>query len=118
MEAKKKESDIYFGIKLSDKERYLRNRKELSDCKQSIVSLQFAELLEIIGKTRFAQRYFNESCTWFNQKLHYCTVLNKEKYFTASEINIMANAYRDLTNQLLTYAEELDAAKDYSEIKK
>lgn len=72
MEAKKKESNIYFGIKLSDKERYLRNRKELSDCKQSIVSLQFA------------QRYFNESCTWFNQKLHYSTVLNKEKYFTAS----------------------------------
>ena len=32
MGAKKKESNIYFGIKLSDKERYLRNRKELFDC--------------------------------------------------------------------------------------
>lgn len=30
----------------------------------------------------------------------------------------MANAYRDLANQLLTYAEEFDAAKDYSEMKK
>lgn len=30
----------------------------------------------------------------------------------------MSNAYRDLANQLLTYAEELEAAKDYSEITK
>lgn len=84
MEANKKESNIYFGIKLSDKERYLRNRNELLDCKQSIVSVQCAELLEIIDKTQFAKRYFNKSRTWLDKKLFYCAVLKKEEYFTAS----------------------------------
>jgi hypothetical protein len=49
--------------------------------------------------------------------LHNSLVLSKNKQFTGSEIKQIAESYRDLAHQLLSYADELDAAKDYSEIK-
>lgn len=107
----------YFGIPLLNKEEYLERRKGLLDCKQSIVGLQFSELLGIINLTQFTKRYFNKDQSWFSQKLHNCTVLDKKRYFTEEELNTISDAFKDLANQLLTYAEEIDNAKDYGDLK-
>lgn len=107
----------YFGINLENKKAYLERRKGLLDCKQSTVSIQFAEMHEIINVEKFSRRYFNKDCKWFRDKLFNCTVLKKEKYFDEDEINKVASAYRDLASQLIKYAEELDAAKDYEKLK-
>lgn len=71
----------YLGINLENKKAYLERRKGLLDCKQSTVSIQFAEMLEIINVEKFSRRYFNKDGKWFRDKLFNCTVLKKEKYF-------------------------------------
>lgn len=106
------ESNNYFGLPLKDKEEYLERRKGLLDCKQSIISLQFAELLNVINISQFTRRYFNKDQSWFSQKLHNCTVLNKTRCFTEEEAKVISLAFRDLANQLITYADEIDNAKD------
>ena len=107
-----------YGIEVADKEKYLRIREELLKHKQTILTTQFDELNGIINITQFSRRYFDKGHAWFSQKLHNSLVLSKNKQFTSSEIKQIAESYRDLANQLLSYADELDAAKDYGEIKK
>ncbi len=100
-----------YGLEVADKEKYLTIRNELCKHKQTILAAQFDEFDGIINITKFSKRYFSKGHAWFSQKLHNSLVLNKRKSFTEKELQEIANAYRDIANQLSNYAQELEEAE-------
>ncbi|MCM1517525.1 MAG: DUF5053 domain-containing protein [Pseudoflavonifractor sp.] len=70
----------------------------------------FIELEGLINKTQLAEQYFHKTPAWLSQKIHGCTVLNKQKAFTDAEYRQLADAFRDIARRLNAHADEIDAA--------
>lgn len=78
--------------------------------KSGAADIAFDELGGIINKSQIASQYFHKSHAWLSQKLHGCTVLNREKSFTEAEYHQIAEAFRDIARRLIAHADEIDAA--------
>lgn len=86
-------------------------RAELIKEKSGAVYVAFKELDGLINKTRLAERYFQRTHAWLSQKIHGCTVLNRQKTFTQEEYKTLAEAFRDIARNLDKLADEIDAAE-------
>ena len=102
---------MYLGkANLKNPEEYEKLRAmDLVD-KSGAVDIAFTELAGLVNKSQLASQYFNKSHAWLSQKLHGCTVLNRQKSFTESEYHQLAEAFRDIAKRLLAHADEIDAA--------
>lgn len=86
--------------------------------KPGAVCNMFLELHGIINKSRFARTYFNRSQSWFSQRVHGSLVDDKEVRFTEAEYHQLAESLRDFAMKLNSYADEIDAAEMYKELKR
>lgn len=85
-------------------------REQLVTEKSGAVFVAFNELDSLINKTKLANQYFNKTHAWLSQKLHGCTVLNRQKAFTDAEYHQLAEAFRDIARRLNAHADEIDRA--------
>lgn len=86
-------------------------RAELITEKSGAVWIAFQELNGLINKSQLAEQYFQRTHAWLSQKLHGCTVLNRQKAFTEAEYHELAEAFRDIARRLEAHADEIDAAE-------
>lgn len=82
---------------------------DLAD-KSGAVDIAFDELGGIINKSQIASQYFHKTHAWLSQKLHGCTVLNRQKSFTEAEYRQLAEAFRDIARRLNAHADQIDDA--------
>ena len=102
---------MYLGkANLKDPEKYEELRKMDMVDKSGAVDVAFSELGGLINKSQLASQYFNKSQAWLSQKMHGCTVLNRQKAFTEEEYHQLAEAFRDIAKRLIAHADEIDAA--------
>lgn len=80
--------------------------------KQGAVWNAFVELEGLINKSQLATQYFKKSHSWISQRIHGCTVHNKEKSFTPEEYKKLSEAFRDIAKRLEAHADEIDSAED------
>lgn len=80
--------------------------------KQGAVWNTFVELEGLINKSQLATQYFKKSHSWISQRIHGCTVHNKEKSFTPEEYKKLSEAFRDIAKRLEAHADEIDSAED------
>lgn len=106
----------YYGLKHYDADRYAANRPDYITYKGGTLDAQISELNGIINLTKFSQRFFGKSQSWFSQRLHGSVVMHKEQEFKPKEYEQIANGYRELARQLFQYADELDNAKTIDEL--
>lgn len=92
-------------------EEYNERRKEIIATKSGAVWNAFVELENLINKAALSQQYFNKSQSWFSQRIHGCTVLNKAMAFKEDEYHKLAETFRDIAKRLQAHADEIDAAK-------
>ncbi len=103
---------MYLGKReIYDKEGSEARRKELIAIKCGAVSNAFIELEGLLNKTQLADQYFKKSHAWLSQKLHGCSVLNRQKKFTEGEYHQLAEAFRDIARRLNAHADEIDNAE-------
>lgn len=107
----------YFGLEIFDLEKYLRRREESNSDKESVLFTQNVELDGILNVSKFASRFFGKSQSWFSQRLNNCLVCRYKQHFKESDYATIAEAFRELSQQLSQYADELDKAP-YIEPKK
>ncbi|MCM1332672.1 MAG: DUF5053 domain-containing protein [Bacteroides sp.] len=102
---------MYLGRKeIYDKEKYESLRAESITDKGGATEVAFSELEGLVNKTQLATQYFKRTHAWLSQKLHGCTVLNRQKAFTEAEYHQLAEAFRDIAKRLIAHADEIDAA--------
>lgn len=102
---------MYLGKrKIYNPEQHEIDRKEVIKIKSGATWNAFVELEGLINKTQLADQYFNKSHAWLSQKLHGCTVLNRQKAFTDAEYHQLAEAFRDIARRLNAHADEIDNA--------
>ena len=103
---------MYLGKrKIHNPEEYEERRKKCIEYKPDATATAFSELEDIINKSQLAKQYFGKSQSWFSQRVHGCTVLNKTMSFKEDEYHQLAEAFRDIANRLQAHADEIDAAK-------
>lgn len=90
---------------------YNEKRKEIISTKGGATWNAFIELENLINKSALTQQYFEKSQSWFAQRVHGCTVRNKESAFKKEEYHQLAEAFRDIAKRLIAHADEIDAAK-------
>lgn len=95
-----------------NKAKYESTRKEVVEFKEGAVWSAFFELDGLINISKLARQYFKKSQSWFSQKLHGCTVCQKEQSFSKEEYYQLAQSFRDIANRLNKYADEIDNAKE------
>lgn len=91
---------------------YNERRKEIISTKSGAVWNAFTELENLINKSALAHQYFGKSQSWFSQRVHGCTVMNKEIAFKTGEYRQLAEAFRDIARRLQAHADEIDAAAE------
>lgn len=101
----------YYGLKLYNLDGYIEARERCVKYKGGALSAHFDELSGIINLTKFSRRFFNKTHSWFSQRLHGSTVMNKEQSFKDEEYKQIAAGFRELAKQLNQYADELDRAE-------
>lgn len=102
---------MYLGTrKILDPEKYEKRRSECLTDKAGAVEVAFSELEGLLNKTQLAAQYFDRTHAWLSQKLHGCTVLNRQKGFTEEEYHRLAEAFRHIARRLEAHADEIDAA--------
>jgi len=103
---------MYLGKrKIHNPEEYEERRKKCIEYKPDATATAFSELEDIINKSQLAKQYFAKSQSWFSQRVHGCTVLNKTMSFKEDEYHQLAEAFRDIAKRLQAHADEIDAAK-------
>lgn len=103
---------MYLGKrKIHNPEEYEERRKKCIEYKPDATATAFSELEDIINKSQLAKQYFDKSQSWFSQRVHGCTVLNKTMSFKEDEYHQLAEAFRDIAKRLQAHADEIDAAK-------
>lgn len=90
---------------------YEERRKKCIEYKPDATLTAFSELEDLINKSQLAKQYFNKSQSWFSQRVHGCTVLNKSMSFKEDEYHKLAEAFRHIAKRLQAHADEIDAAK-------
>ncbi|MDE6007089.1 MAG: DUF5053 domain-containing protein [Muribaculaceae bacterium] len=102
---------MYLGKReLINPEKYETLRSETLIDKSGAVDIAFDELEGVINKSQLAAQYFKKSHAWLSQKLHGCTVLNRQKSFTEEEYHKLADSLRDIARRLNAHADEIDNA--------
>lgn len=106
---------------LPDEEReklYLSGRegavKTLDLANSSAVSSRLKAIGEVLSYTRIAEIYFGKSRSWFHHKLNNDMVNGKVAYFTAEELNTLAESFIDLSGQLESIASLLKDSSNRS----
>ena len=89
---------------------YNERRKEIISTKDGAVWNAFTELENLINKSALAHQYFGKSQSWLSQRIHGCTVMNKEMAFKPEEYSQLAESFRDIARRLQVHADEIDAA--------
>lgn len=73
-----------------------------------LTELKESDLIRVINGSYIAERFFNRSRAWFNQKINHSIVNGKPADFTAEERKTLANALRTLSFELDELADELE----------
>ncbi len=73
-----------------------------------LTELKENDLIRIINGSYIAERFFNRSRAWFNQKVNHSIVNGKPAEFTEAERKTLANALRTLSIELDELADDLD----------
>ena len=107
-----KKNNCYYNLIVQNVEKYKEIRKQSEKYKQTIIPAQIDELNGMIHLTNFSKLYFNNTLSWFNQKLKSTLELKEDDCFTSEEISTIASSYKNLAHQLIKYAEEIEQAKD------
>lgn len=103
---------MYLGKrKIQNLAEYEDRRKKCIEFKADATVTAFSELEDIINKSQIAKQYFEKSQSWFSQRIHGCTVLNKSMTFKEEEFHQLAEAFRDIAKRLQAHADEIDSAK-------
>ena len=103
---------MYLGKRnIYNPELHEQHRSEVIKEKCGAVWNAFVELEGLINKTQIAEQYFGKTHGWFSQKLHGCSVFNKQKKFTEAEYHQLAEAFRDIARRLEAHADEIDSAE-------
>lgn len=87
-------------------------REQQNKVKSEAVWASFMELEGLINLSKFAEKYFGKSQSWFAQKLHGNVVSGKARKFSTEEYNKISDAFRDLATQLEVYANNIDKASE------
>lgn len=90
---------------------YNETRKEIIATKGGAVWSAFVELENLINKSALSGQYFKRSHSWLSQRIHGCTIRNKEMSFKEDEYHQLAEAFRHIAKRLQAHADEIDAAK-------
>lgn len=93
-----------------NKEKYEAHRAVNILIKSGAVWMSMVELDGIINLSALARQYFGRSQSWISQRIHGCTVMNKQMEFKEDEYAQLAEAYRDIARKLSKAADEIDAA--------
>ena len=107
-----KKNNCYYNLIVQNVEKYKEIRKQSEKYKQTIIPAQIDELNGMIHLTNFSKLYFNNTLSWFNQKLKSTLELKEDDCFTSEEISTIASSYKNLAHLLIKYAEEIEQAKD------
>lgn len=103
---------MYLGKReIHDIAEYEERRKKCIEYKPDATVTAFSELEDIINKSQLAKQYFNKSQSWFSQRIHGCTVMNKAMSFKEEEYHKLAEAFRDIAKRLQAHADEIDNAE-------
>lgn len=103
---------MYLGKrKIFNTSEYEKRRKKCIEYKPDATITAFSELEDLINKSQLAKQYFGKSQSWFSQRIHGCTVLQKSMAFKKEEYHNLAEAFRDIAKRLQAHADEIDAAK-------
>lgn len=103
---------MYLGKrKIMREDEYNERRKEIIATKSGAVWNAFVELENLINKSALSDQYFKRSHSWFSQRVHGCTIRNKEMSFKEGEYHQLAEAFRHISKRLQAHADEIDAAK-------
>ena len=86
-------------------------REEQNKIKSEAVWASFIDLDGLINLSKFSSKFFGRSQAWFAQKLHGNIVDGKPRKFSPEECHRIAEAFRDLSAQLLAFAENIDSAE-------
>lgn len=107
-----KKNNCYYNLIVQNVEKYKEIRKQSEKYKQTIIPAQIDELNGMIHLTNFSKLYFNNTLSWFNQKLKSTLELKEDDCFTSEEISTIASSYKNLAHLFIKYAEEIGQAKD------
>lgn len=103
---------MYLGRrKIFNTAEYEARRQKCIEYKADATATAFSELEDIVNKSALARQYFDKSPSWFSQRIHGCTVLNKAMAFKPEEYRQLAAAFRDIAKRLQAHADEIDAAR-------
>ena len=89
-------------------EEFNRIKLSLLESRQSLIKTQLEELDGLLNISKIANVYFNKSHSWMQHKINSRFISNKVQVFKKEELKILSQAYRDISNRLLKYAEQIE----------
>lgn len=86
---------------IEDFARIHKNIDEIKKIKKRIeIRKVLSETLPFISVSEFAKQYFGKSASWLHQRINGNEVHGKAATFTDSELNILADALKDVASKL------------------
>jgi len=75
-------------------------KRTLSDVKQLRIKEQLCEMSEIVSMSYIAKTYFHKTKSWLSQRINELNVNGKVAQFTADELNILNEAFEDISKKI------------------
>lgn len=88
-------------------------QRGLSQTKYGATWLMFLEMKDILNFSGISNKYFERSPQWISQRIHGHKVHDKRVSLTPEEYDKLANSLRDIANNLIRFADNIDSAEYY-----